>query len=768
MKAAEAAGKKEAAVVAAKAPEEKVPVKATEAAGKAPEEKAEGIPFGNYILMDKVAMGGMAELFKARQNGVDGFKRIVAIKRILPHLAANQDFVTMFTDEAKLAAQLNHPNIGHIYELGKIEDSYFIAMEFVDGKDLRATLKEMEEEHKKMPFRASVYIARKVCSALSYAHRAKDIDGNPMGLVHRDISPQNIIISKNGEVKLVDFGIAKAITKASHTQSGSLKGKLLYMSPEQAWGKTIDLRADIFALGIVLWELLTGRRLFFGDSEMSILEKVREAVVEPVKNFRDDIPAGLERIVNKALEKDPKKRYQTCKAMQADLERFCNREWKTRLGAYDIAVFLNGLFPDIYKNDIVENLKQEPEPEVVPEAAPKEPERVARKVAEPRKEGAEGPKAPPVKTEKTRQAGQKRGKKSPRKTPPPPPPSTGEKKTPVPKTPPVPPAPEESSGVMFGDFVKKDKGGEKKRPVMLVAGIVVVAIVAVIAMVFIFKGKRAPTPPPTPTPVVKQPKVETPPVNATPKVQPPKAPPASPSAAEIAAAGKDAAGAVVALNKAMAKVNGSEAAKYDPIAWASLRRIKQRLAARMRGSKTVGQYQAVKRQASNALPLVTRLAIKIKAAKSAEAAASAEKALEAQAAENKAAEEAAVLKAKAKAEAARKAKAAAAAAAAKKIKPGAFVKSWAVDVKPKLLKSVKVRYTPLARSNGVKGTFWIRISIDETGKVTKAEIVRGPQPNFGLGASCITAAKKSRYSPAIKDGVPVKTQITYPVIFKMP
>jgi serine/threonine protein kinase len=221
--------------------------------------------FGQYELLERIASGGMAELFRARRSGVEGFQKIVAIKKILPHIAGNDEFITMFADEAKLAAQLNHPNIVHIFDLGKIESGgYFIAMEFVEGRDLRAILKSAREIGQPLPVPLSIYIACKIAAALDYAHRRRESDGRELKIVHRDVSPQNILISYEGDIKLCDFGIAKAASKASQTESGALKGKVRYMSPEQAWGKPIDRRSDLFSLGAVLFEMLTEQPLFRG------------------------------------------------------------------------------------------------------------------------------------------------------------------------------------------------------------------------------------------------------------------------------------------------------------------------------------------------------------------------------------------------------------------------------------------------------------------------------------------------------------------------
>jgi len=277
--------------------------------------------YGPYRLIEKVAVGGMAEVFKAKRAGVEGFEKVVAVKRILPHLSDNKEFVDMFIDEAKMVAGLTHPNIVQIFDLGKLEKSYYIAMEYVHGRDLRSIQKRARERGPRIPLDLSVLIVSKVCSALEYAHRKKDDTGRAMKIVHRDISPQNILISFEGDVKLTDFGIAKAATKASTTDRGALRGKLLYMSPEQAWGKPIDRRSDVFSLGIVFYELITEDKPFLGGSEMSILEMVRECRVSPPSASNPRVPETIERVVMKALERDPDARYQDASEMYRDLER---------------------------------------------------------------------------------------------------------------------------------------------------------------------------------------------------------------------------------------------------------------------------------------------------------------------------------------------------------------------------------------------------------------------------------------------------------------
>jgi len=233
--------------------------------------------FGKYYLLEKLAVGGMAEIYKAKTYGAEGFEKLLAIKRILPHAAADKEFINMLIDEAKLSVLLSHANIVQVYDLGKVGEDYFISMEFIHGINLRDVLYRLREKNKRLPIDLSVYAASEICKGLDYAHRKTDSNNQPLGIVHRDISPQNILISYEGEVKIVDFGIAKAAMNISHTMAGILKGKIAYMSPEQAMGKAIDFRTDIFSLGILLYEALTGKKLYTGESQFEVLKKIRTA-----------------------------------------------------------------------------------------------------------------------------------------------------------------------------------------------------------------------------------------------------------------------------------------------------------------------------------------------------------------------------------------------------------------------------------------------------------------------------------------------------------
>ncbi len=280
------------------------------------------IPFGKYLLLERVNVGGMAEVFKAKAFGVEGFERLVAVKRILPSIAEDREFITMFIDEAKIAVQLTHANIAQIFDLGKHADSYYIAMEFVPGKDARAIFDRTRKRGETIPVPMAAYVVMKVCEGLDYAHNKKDSAGQHLNLVHRDVSPQNVLVSYDGEIKLIDFGIAKAANKANKTQAGILKGKFGYMSPEQVRGLPLDRRSDVFAVGICLYELLTGERLFLGESDFSTLEKVRNVDIMPPRTYNRKIPRELESIVLKALAKNVEDRYQTAMDLHDDLQSF--------------------------------------------------------------------------------------------------------------------------------------------------------------------------------------------------------------------------------------------------------------------------------------------------------------------------------------------------------------------------------------------------------------------------------------------------------------
>jgi len=281
--------------------------------------------FGKYLLLEKIAVGGMAELYRARITGSQGFKKPVAIKKLLPHLTDEADLVDAFINEAKLAALLQHPSIVQIFDFGNMESTYFIAMEYLRGKDLRQMMDRAGECGEPLPLDQVLYIASRICDGLEYAHKMKDLEGKPLNIIHRDISPQNILVTYDGGVKIVDFGIAKAAGKNTKTKEGIIKGKVAYMSPEQASGKAIDRRSDIFSAGILLYEMLMGRQMFRGDA-MEILALVREAKFDAPEELGRPLPLRLREILDRALAREPEDRYQSCGEMLSDLEECLYQE----------------------------------------------------------------------------------------------------------------------------------------------------------------------------------------------------------------------------------------------------------------------------------------------------------------------------------------------------------------------------------------------------------------------------------------------------------
>lgn len=313
--------------------------------------------FGKYLLLERVAAGGMAEVYLAKSAGAEGVNKIVAIKRILPQFSDHQEFIDMFKEEAKIAVNLNHGNVVSIFDFGVEKGQFFIVMEFVEGKNLRQALNEMKKRNITLSIDQVVYIAKEVAAGLDHAHRCIDgATGKPLNITHRDMSPQNIMINYEGEVKIIDFGIAKAETQIEATRAGTLKGKFGYMSPEQADGQTVDPRTDIFSLGIVLWELLANDRLFSGSNEAAILRKIRECNVPNIRKINPNVSPDLEKIVLKALTKDRNIRYQTAAALHRDLNRFLNTEYPEFSGS-DFSAFIKDTFSDSFleqKRKVVE------------------------------------------------------------------------------------------------------------------------------------------------------------------------------------------------------------------------------------------------------------------------------------------------------------------------------------------------------------------------------------------------------------------------------
>jgi tetratricopeptide (TPR) repeat protein len=366
------------------------------------------VRFGKYILLERLATGGMAQLYRAKIIGIQGFEKLIAIKMILPHLAKEKELVASFIDEAKLAALLNHGNIVQIYDFGSMEDSYFISMEFLFGKDLRAIAAKAKERDLPLSLEHTLYIISRACSGLDYAHKLKDFQGKPLNIIHRDISPQNIFVTYEGDVKLLDFGIAKAASQSTITQYGMIKGKVAYMSPEQAAGKFIDQRSDIFSAGILLYEMVTGGRMFTGDSTMQILAKVREAEFDSPDSVAPGLHPKVYKILNRALAREREERYQSSGEVLGDLEE-CMAELSLRPTAGGLAQYMKALFQDeiAAEDQVIREVSgitrvEEPEPNkpepVRPEPARPEPDKpIVQPVAESK---TEAPVVTPEKAEK--------------------------------------------------------------------------------------------------------------------------------------------------------------------------------------------------------------------------------------------------------------------------------------------------------------------------------------------------------------------------------
>ena len=305
--------------------------------------------FGKYQLLDKIAVGGMAELFRAKLTGAQGFEKLIAIKKILPNLSREENLVTAFIDEAKLAALLHHENIIQIYDFGSMDDQYFIAMEYLFGKDLRTITRTARKKDVALGIENIVYIVSRICAGLDYSHHLKDLQGKPLNIIHRDINPQNILVTYEGQVKIIDFGIAKAANHNTQTRENLIKGKLAYMSPEQANGMQIDRRSDIFSTGIILYELLANRRMFTGET-MHVLSLVRDAQYDPPEEVIPDLPSKLKEILCRCLAKDPNERYQTAGEMQADIEEFMF-ELSMRPNARSFAGYIKDLFEEEYAEE---------------------------------------------------------------------------------------------------------------------------------------------------------------------------------------------------------------------------------------------------------------------------------------------------------------------------------------------------------------------------------------------------------------------------------
>ncbi len=280
--------------------------------------------FGRYELLTLLARGGMAEVFLARMSGVGGFAKLLVIKRILPHLGEDPEFREMFVNEGRVAARLDHPNICQVYELGEVDGEVFLAMEYLDGL-VWGDLMKLLPRGRAVELRVSATVLGQICDGLRFAHEHVDLDGSPMPIVHRDVSPQNLMITTEGACKLLDFGVSKVLTEGTRTRTGMLKGKLPYMAPEQIRGERIDARADVFSMGVVLWESLTGGRLFQRDSDYQIWKAITEEEIPRVTSRVAGLPPRIDDVVARALERDLARRYPSIRAFAADLRAAADR-----------------------------------------------------------------------------------------------------------------------------------------------------------------------------------------------------------------------------------------------------------------------------------------------------------------------------------------------------------------------------------------------------------------------------------------------------------
>ena len=277
---------------------------------------------GKYLLLEQIHLGTLAEVFIARADGIAGAEPLVALKRLLPSVTQDPGLVSLFVDEAKIATQLSHGNIAHVLDVGRQEDTYFISMEYVSGRSLQALLAHTAIRGKPMPIAQAAFLASELCQGLDYAHRRKDLQGRDLGIVHRGVSPGNVLLSYDGAVKLIDFGMAKAASSSHHTVAGAFRGKIGYMSPEQIRGQVLDRRSDVFSIGLVLYEMLTGAKAFNASSDVEAMRQVSDADVRPPRSLNPKLPEALEAVVVKALARERKDRYQWASELREALLPF--------------------------------------------------------------------------------------------------------------------------------------------------------------------------------------------------------------------------------------------------------------------------------------------------------------------------------------------------------------------------------------------------------------------------------------------------------------
>ena len=303
--------------------------------------------FGKYLLLHKIATGGMAEIHLSLMSGLAGFEKLIVIKRILPTFAGEQNYVDMFLDEARLAASMAHPNVVHVYDLGRVDSSIYLAMEYIAGQDLAHVLKTCKRSGKIVPYPLVARIISDACAGLHYAHTLRDARGNQLNVIHRDISPGNLLVSYDGVTKVLDFGVARSETHVVKTEQGTLKGKLAYLAPEQVQRNKFDARVDVWALGVVMWEALLVRRLFRGDNELRLATQITSDPILSPLEIAPIVPPILAEIAMQALQRDPKKRYPSAQAMRDDLEGYL-RSLDAPTTTADVAAFMKTLFADEY------------------------------------------------------------------------------------------------------------------------------------------------------------------------------------------------------------------------------------------------------------------------------------------------------------------------------------------------------------------------------------------------------------------------------------
>jgi TonB family protein len=668
-----------------------------------PSQGADKDRFGQFQLIEKIATGGMAEVYKARMSGVDGFQKIVAIKKILPHMAASEDFITMFADEAKLAAQLNHPNIIHIYDLGKVEDSYYIAMEYVEGRDLRSILKSGAEHGLPLPPELALFIASKLAAALDYAHRRKDFEGQDLSLVHRDVSPQNVLISYEGDIKLCDFGIAKAASKSSQTQAGALKGKLQYMSPEQASGNKIDRRSDLFSLGSVLHEMLTGEKLFAGDTDLSVLEQVRNAKAEPPSARNPEIPKRIDSIVLKALAKNPEDRYQNASDFQRDLESVLYT-FSPAPGSADLAIYLHHLQAE-------EN------------AAASETDKAFDSAFTPLPSAPSAPAKP--KKAKGTVVQRKTGTGVNIPAPPPAPPPVEKPATAAPS----PTVHDTKSGV-FGAYSSSRIEAEKKGRTPLYAGIGAAALVLVGLVVFLTRRGSRPAPAPAPAATT---------ATATP--------------------GAATAGSATSATPAASTLTEKQVEEEVKKQLAQKQKDLEKQQAVQKGKEAKAGKQATSTASppAEASAPSPEAAAKPPAGKPAAAPAPTPVPVKVAQAQPTAIAVPSKIEPAAPPPAGE---------APKAVSRGDLVGPGPGVVEPELSSGLAVNYPPAARQERVAGRVVILALIDENGRVQSARMQTGVASRTGVNEAVVDAVKRARFRPATKDGVPVKMWKAIPVEVK--